>query len=1055
MNNRNDFCVWIFLLLTQCLGLYVFWGAFFPSQITETLPTSQSTKEVLENQKPTVKYDRLVLLVIDALRADFVFSEDHSKSFPFLSSLIHANQTKTMVCETAIPTVTLPRIKSLISGTIPDYFELIRNFNAKKASSENLIENFLKQGKKIYMYGDDTWEKLFPNRFHDSDPVSSFFVSDTTVVDNNITRHLDRVLPSDEWDVLILHYLGVDHVGHTKGPHSKLMESKLFEMDSIIQRMYKSLFRENSNIENEKKTENEKDKKENEKKTLFVVTGDHGMNDQGNHGGGSKNEIETIFIFLNEELDTKSNGGVYPSVKQIDFVPTIATLFGLPIPSLNLGKMIPSMLSEWESIDDHKKALYLNINQFNRLVKSNDNIQDFFKSNNQNIKNYNETNILNFLKTIQEQLEKTVTKQDIKSMVRMLIFLSLVFFSFIGLLLNLIVHQSFPIFSIKINLFLITAPTILSFVLKKLLYKFKANAFIGKFPLLDKLDNLPIPNLLIISFLPLLLTIIIKSYANLFVPNKNKKLLKINNYKKQNIEKKNKNEEEESGLKNINKNQNQNKNQNKNKNKYQNQNKNQNKNKNQKKNKNQNQNKKQTKINKKNQIEYKNKYKTKQKGKLQSKINIMKEKTKFKIKKQEFLEWVPQFAHIFSLFSSSYVEEEHNTLFTLLNTILIIQLFIKIEKPLISKLNLKNIIVFLLLLFNLRLMRYWNKSGDKYIHEWDIVKWLEKEENYIFLLIFSITSIMIIMIYSIYQFKFRIHSNIKETIKKEHSIDNAKKDHNLVNDKNDKKKSHNNDIKSNKEKFLKIISIFCQFICFSVSLLLLCKLYFAENFQMEILIARLIFLFLLMLMITLLILRFAYKIKIVQKFKCGQVIFILIAFLLQKPSQYGLIILLISSQYLFFHSGFANHPFGKYWIFLLMRCSSFAFGNTNKISTLDFAGAYTGLTDYNQEIVFLFSALIAYTGPIFYTITFLLSINKINDLSGRSFIKKYHCILWSSWLILENVVFCGVLISFRHHLFIWSVFTPKYIYEMANTTFFTLFIFSLFISEQKKKKKID
>jgi phosphatidylinositol glycan class O len=36
------------------------------------------------------------------------------------------------------------------------------------------------------------------------------------------------------WDVLIAHYLGVDHAGHTYGVVSKQMEAKLDQMDSQI-----------------------------------------------------------------------------------------------------------------------------------------------------------------------------------------------------------------------------------------------------------------------------------------------------------------------------------------------------------------------------------------------------------------------------------------------------------------------------------------------------------------------------------------------------------------------------------------------------------------------------------------------------------------------------------------------------------------------------------------------------------------------------------------------------------------------------------------------------
>jgi ethanolaminephosphotransferase len=41
---------------------------------------------------------------------------------------------------------------------------------------------------------------------------------DTVEVDNNVTRHLEHEMSSRDWDVLVLHYLGLDHIGHYQGP---------------------------------------------------------------------------------------------------------------------------------------------------------------------------------------------------------------------------------------------------------------------------------------------------------------------------------------------------------------------------------------------------------------------------------------------------------------------------------------------------------------------------------------------------------------------------------------------------------------------------------------------------------------------------------------------------------------------------------------------------------------------------------------------------------------------------------------------------------------------
>ena len=73
---------------------------------------------------------------------------------------------------------------------------------------------------RIVFYGDDTWLAMFPKTIFESrsEGVSSFFVSDYTEVDNNVTRHLNRELSKEglaTWDIMILHYLGLDHVGRS------------------------------------------------------------------------------------------------------------------------------------------------------------------------------------------------------------------------------------------------------------------------------------------------------------------------------------------------------------------------------------------------------------------------------------------------------------------------------------------------------------------------------------------------------------------------------------------------------------------------------------------------------------------------------------------------------------------------------------------------------------------------------------------------------------------------------------------------------------------------
>ena len=60
-------------------------------------------------------------------------------------------------------------------------------------------------------------------------------------VDENVTRHLSAELAAKDWDILILHYLGLDHIGHAHGARSPLLGDKLLEMDNVIQKIFTGL----------------------------------------------------------------------------------------------------------------------------------------------------------------------------------------------------------------------------------------------------------------------------------------------------------------------------------------------------------------------------------------------------------------------------------------------------------------------------------------------------------------------------------------------------------------------------------------------------------------------------------------------------------------------------------------------------------------------------------------------------------------------------------------------------------------------------------------------
>ena len=97
-----------------------------------------------------------------------------------------------------------------MSGTIPGFVDFLLNFGSDQFSEDSLLEQWKMSGYNLTFFGDDTWLKLFPNHFVRSDGTNSFFVSDFFQVDQNVSRHLPNEVLKDDWDVAILHYLGLD-----------------------------------------------------------------------------------------------------------------------------------------------------------------------------------------------------------------------------------------------------------------------------------------------------------------------------------------------------------------------------------------------------------------------------------------------------------------------------------------------------------------------------------------------------------------------------------------------------------------------------------------------------------------------------------------------------------------------------------------------------------------------------------------------------------------------------------------------------------------------------
>lgn len=226
-------------------------------------------------------------------------------------------------------------------------------------------------------------------------------------MDNNVTRSLDYELNNTDWDVMILHYLGLDHIGHVFGPRSKLVPQKLREMDEIIRKLH-----EKSNSS--------------DKNTMIIVTADHGMKDSGGHGGSSFAETHVPFVVLSQKC---LNG----SIEQVDVAPTLSVLLGVDIPAQSVGKIITNLMN---ACNDYCNYLLLynslvlneiNSDYHNIFVEAKKHHYEFLKSNANSFALKASDSYKEYLMRTSRLLTKSSVEQDLNLLITILMTITFCF----------------------------------------------------------------------------------------------------------------------------------------------------------------------------------------------------------------------------------------------------------------------------------------------------------------------------------------------------------------------------------------------------------------------------------------------------------------------------------------------------------------------------------------------------------------------------------------------------------------------------------------------------
>lgn len=145
------------ILALHLSGLYLFTRGFLLSRLALSNVSSCSEDDCVS----LATHKRLVLLVIDALRYDFISpvtpesaSPNHHNVLTLPKELTARYPSHSFIYNAFSdpPTSTMQRIKGITTGSLPTFVDIAANFDASAIQEDSLIKQFDLLGKKVRRY---------------------------------------------------------------------------------------------------------------------------------------------------------------------------------------------------------------------------------------------------------------------------------------------------------------------------------------------------------------------------------------------------------------------------------------------------------------------------------------------------------------------------------------------------------------------------------------------------------------------------------------------------------------------------------------------------------------------------------------------------------------------------------------------------------------------------------------------------------------------------------------------------------------------------------------
>jgi len=285
---------------------------------------------------------KVVFMVVDGLRFDYLLDFENMEhderlkvnKFKKLNQAFYQDPEKFVVFRALadFPTLTIMRVPCLMTGNIPQRANIVTAFGPISAKEDSVFRQLHLENKKTFLAGDLTFFYYFGEYL---DLIThqdvDFFDNRNQNIDEVTHTAIKEKIAENDFDFFATHLLRIDHMGHAYSLYDKAAQTAIDDVDQLIMEVIDLI----------------------DDDTILVFGGDHGMSPDGNHGGASPQETSTAFMAYHKKgfMKYKHNSSeikkvmrsvneTEAQVRQVDIVPTLSMLAGVPIPFSNMGSIL-------------------------------------------------------------------------------------------------------------------------------------------------------------------------------------------------------------------------------------------------------------------------------------------------------------------------------------------------------------------------------------------------------------------------------------------------------------------------------------------------------------------------------------------------------------------------------------------------------------------------------------------------------------------------------------------------------------------------------------------